>query len=837
MAFCQNSSYYTIDECLELIKDSRATEALPSLYFYKDSLEKNETLDEEKYTKIIMALLYHYQSINDFSFTRKIYDSAIVVLNDKSKQYNIDLRRQLYLTRGTIEYILKNYSTAASYLQYAKGLYEEANDYGVSYMVMLHQLAMVYLGEDNLLLAKLYMDEFIEYYKKKNGNIFETKQPTDFLFLNNYGTLCFKFGETEIAEKCFLHIINESTTSGNDTPNNAIGFAFTNYIDMLFSQKRYKELKDFLTSYSKLIPDSTLYNPTSLQELTLANLFLHNHSKAEFYLTELNNVTKKTLLNNILDFPEDERENYWLAMTANQLSINNHVAFQTQNPQIVAEAYNNALFYKNISNRLSYILKKPQETANETQLKLYKDYKKTREIFSYKSNSELKKDSLRMSINHIEKSILNSIGDKDQTLSLLTTTWEEVRSILTDDEIAIEFCMIPFLDSNSLSSRQYYGAYILRSSYSFPKMITIGPRYIIDSLINVSDSTEMQINEMYLYPKSNILYKKIWEPILPYLKGIKKIYYSPTDAITLINLEILQPSSNKMMVSDYSMYRLSSTGIISKIKQDNQLGINNAILYGNINYYANLKEMQEQSMPYLSYTGTFLTDELATRSSDSRGNLKSLPYSESEIKSIANFLQKNGVKVKLITGLNANEESFKALDGVSPDIIHIATHGFAIYSHNKNKKDKFVPSTSIYSNKEAYMMWTGLLMAGSNNVWNGRFNLNSVEDGVLTADEISRLDLSNTKMVVLSACETARGLVDPVDGVLGLQRAFKEAGAGTIVMSLWEVQDEATSMLMSLFYKYIIDGIEKHAALNKAMMDVRKEFKDPYYWAGFIMLD
>jgi CHAT domain-containing protein len=134
-------------------------------------------------------------------------------------------------------------------------------------------------------------------------------------------------------------------------------------------------------------------------------------------------------------------------------------------------------------------------------------------------------------------------------------------------------------------------------------------------------------------------------------------------------------------------------------------------------------------------------------------------------------------------------------------------------------------------------MWAGLMLAGGNNIWQGRFNLTNVEDGILTADEISRLDLSNTKLVVLSACETARGKVDPVDGVYGLQRAFKLAGVQTIVMSLWKVQDDATAMLMTQFYTYLTNGMEKHQALWAAMMDVRTYYKDPYYWAGCIMLD
>ena len=134
-------------------------------------------------------------------------------------------------------------------------------------------------------------------------------------------------------------------------------------------------------------------------------------------------------------------------------------------------------------------------------------------------------------------------------------------------------------------------------------------------------------------------------------------------------------------------------------------------------------------------------------------------------------------------------------------------------------------------------MWAGVILAGGNNKWQGNFSLSNVEDGILTADEISKLDLSSTKMVVLSACETAKGQIDPIEGIYGLQRAFKIAGVGSIVMSLWKVQDDATSLLMTQFYTHLIRGVERHQALWNAMMDVREKYPDPYYWAGFIMLD
>ena len=261
------------------------------------------------------------------------------------------------------------------------------------------------------------------------------------------------------------------------------------------------------------------------------------------------------------------------------------------------------------------------------------------------------------------------------------------------------------------------------------------------------------------------------------------------------------------------------------------------VLYGGIKYNETLAEMIKKSEQYTDYSSSSVVDGLALRSISNRGNWGELNATKDEISNIQKILKKNGISAQTVTESFANEESFKALSGKSPDIIHLATHGYFISSREKASVSSFLSQITPYSEKERYMQWSGLLMAGANNAWKGKFALENVEDGILTADEISRLDLSKTQMVVLSACETAKGIIDPVDGIYGLQLAFKKAGVGSIVMSLWKVPDEATSLLMNSFYAALISGIEKHEALKKAMYEVRKKYNDPYYWAGFIMLD
>ena len=168
---------------------------------------------------------------------------------------------------------------------------------------------------------------------------------------------------------------------------------------------------------------------------------------------------------------------------------------------------------------------------------------------------------------------------------------------------------------------------------------------------------------------------------------------------------------------------------------------------------------------------------------------------------------------------------------------------------------------------------SGLLFAGANNALTGKKLPHGVDDGILTANEISQLDFRDMDLVVLSACQTGLGEIKG-DGVFGLQRGFKKAGAKSIMMSLWKVDDEATRLLMTQFYKNLTSGMSKHESLKQAQKYLReyevevemaqdsrhqisahakeqaqqeankekttkkvKKYQDPYFWAGFILLD
>ena len=177
----------------------------------------------------------------------------------------------------------------------------------------------------------------------------------------------------------------------------------------------------------------------------------------------------------------------------------------------------------------------------------------------------------------------------------------------------------------------------------------------------------------------------------------------------------------------------------------------------------------------------------------------------------------------------------------SPRILHLATHGFFLQDqpHNPNQ-ERHDPGLDGGAGRlsgplpENPLLRSGLALAGANTFLSGGTPPEEAEDGLLTAEDVSGLDLLATELVVLSACETGLGEVRTGEGVFGLQRAFTLAGAKTLVMSLWSVPDDATRELMEDFYKRILAGEGRADALRHAQLALRQKYPDPYFWGAFL---
>jgi CHAT domain-containing protein len=231
--------------------------------------------------------------------------------------------------------------------------------------------------------------------------------------------------------------------------------------------------------------------------------------------------------------------------------------------------------------------------------------------------------------------------------------------------------------------------------------------------------------------------------------------------------------------------------------------------------------------------------DMESRSGFSEWNY--LAGTKTETERIVNSLSGRNIPHRFYTEDTGNEESFKSLSGTQTGVIHLATHGFFLPDAENKAVDEIVRQLGGNKDKpfENPLLRSGLILSGANNQWRAKEYVldENIEDGILTADEISRLNLTKTRLVVLSACETGLGDVKNSEGVFGLQRAFKLAGVESLIMSLWKVPDEATAELMTTFYDEWLAGKSKQEAFRAAQQKVRDRYNSPYYWAAFVMMD
>lgn len=431
--------------------------------------------------------------------------------------------------------------------------------------------------------------------------------------------------------------------------------------------------------------------------------------------------------------------------------------------------------------------------------------------------NKLEIDSLTIQQRELEQQLSHKCQSYNEYETYLDINYEKVRNSLADHEVVVDFS-----DYQTEDSVRQYAAYIYDKDKSHPLLVKCFDQQQLDSLLD-----GMQNFTLYNYEQlQNRASKLIWNPIEASIAKGSTVYYIPSGVMHGIALEALPLSDGTTLGQHYEFVRLTSAREIVNAHHSSKIN-RTATLYGGLQYSLDPQKMEEESKAYGK-------SDLAglVRSEYGVSGFKDLRNTKDEVKKIEKTLVDNGFSVKAYLGSKGNAESFVVLDGKSPSIVHIATHGFYYTPDEAKDKDFLCGYTDA-------MSLSGLVFAGGNAAWLGKKNVDGVLGGVLTAKDIANLDFKGTDLLVLSACKTGQGKVT-AEGVFGLQRAFKKAGVGTIIMSLWNVDDKVTSEFMVAFYEQLTDKANnwnKRKAFEQTKEIIRKKHPDPYYWAAFVMLD
>ena len=405
------------------------------------------------------------------------------------------------------------------------------------------------------------------------------------------------------------------------------------------------------------------------------------------------------------------------------------------------------------------------------------------------------------------------------------------RTALKEDEISVEFSHFRYFNQTWTDSIIYV-AQLFKKDWRHPKIIPLFEekelRALLSNSINSSNdisrgSKGRQVNASN-YDKN--LYHLIIKPIEAELKPNKKLYISADGMLHQVAFAALMDGSNKRLIELFDLEQISSSRVITLRRQ--QPKKNSALLVGGINY-----DFNTEGKDILYNSQVSFLDLVSDESTTLNTSWQYLQGTANEVKNIETILASKSTKTRTLTDDEASETQFKSLNGKSPDVIHIATHGF-FFKNNKAQDNNDIE----FKRADNPLLRSGLLLAHANYAWQNGNNPYERNDGILTALEISNLDLSKTDLVVLSACETGLGDIEGSEGVYGLQRALKMAGVKNIMMSLWEVPDKETAEFMTSFYELWLKNNTIRQAFNKTQRKMHKLYpNNPEKWAAFVLIE
>ncbi len=810
---------------------------------------------------------------------------SLAVLNSSTGNYVEAIKYEtesLNIIKKTLGKNHKSYSTGSSCLASyysALGNYEEAikldsealytieQTFGKShpdYANILSNLANDYYYYGNYVEASRLGHEALNIREKVLG----TQHPDYAEALSNVSMFNISLGNLAEAKRQIMEASKIfQITFGQESHNYSImlhKLALCNALQHNFSESIRLEkevLKIFAKTIGKNHPDYRL----ALNDLTFyyfnSKDYINTAQQAILTTEECNKIVFSTFT----DLTSHERTLFWNKYSNWYNYYLPMFSYYISEPELSVATYNGALLAKelllNADREMSQLI---LESNDKAFIQEYRDLQFNKTIL-YKMLQKPKKehitdiDSIHRIVRKQEKELITKskvYGDYTRNLQI---TWKEVQKKLNKEDIAIEFLAFPAGKDSII-----YAALILRPETTSPKMIPLFERKQLSN-INKKD--------FYTTPTLSQL---IWKPLEKELKGIKNVYFAPAGQLHNIAIEHLPSSDSTFIAEQINFYRLSSTRQLVMIKDKSH--IKEAVLYGGLKYDADTTALVVENKKYtdiprdLNIQHTFYPDSL-----NLRDGAKYLPATKIEAEQIKQALENTRLQPALYMDLRGTEESFKALSGKNISMLHIATHGF-YWTETEARQTKDLDFLMMGDNNQSRyvedkaLTRSGLLLSGANIALKGNPLPEGLEDGILTAKELAGLDLRGLDLVVLSACQTGLGEITG-DGVFGLQRGFKKAGANTLLMSLWKVDDNATQLLMTQFYKNLLAGKSKFESLREAQKYVRdyeveiettpdkrwqsearqkekqskkpmpkefkkiKKYKDPFYWAAFILLD
>ncbi len=393
--------------------------------------------------------------------------------------------------------------------------------------------------------------------------------------------------------------------------------------------------------------------------------------------------------------------------------------------------------------------------------------------------------------------------------------------------------------SDSATKIEAYGAFVTNAGNGDSKFVALGNAEQIDGLVRnwkesvtrggtVSGPFGTNEEERYMQG-AETLAAAVWNPVAEHLNGTRQVFVVPDGSLQVLNLATLPASPSQYLVeTDLRIHYLSAERDLVPTRE--RSSARNMLALGNVDF-ENLNEAEAGVQ--IAFRGS----RSACESLDQM-EFDPLPATSVEVEALTKMLASQDFRVTNLLGPNATEPDFKR-EVAGASVVHLATHGFFLSETCNDELPMVTSENDIPENTalENPLLLSGLVLAGANT----RGESNGLDDGILTAEEIAALDLSASEWVVLSACDTGLGIIRGGQGVFGLRRAFALAGARTLIMSLWAVEDQATREYMQGLYdaRFLqnMTTAESVRAASLSVLERRRSAGDsthPFFWGAFV---
>ncbi len=664
----------------------------------------------------------------------------------------------------------------------------------------------------------------------------EEQSPGHFLNLrsrNMIGVVALARHQLDEAEEQFKYCIDQRVLSGNTTSSDQatsyhnLAYVFIERDQFAEAEKSLNQAAEIEKKYPSLSIENKITRADSYAKLYQA---WGKYDLSEKYWKQVTSLTLSYIEGNFYFMTENEKAQFWNNYRKHLEYFNTFAVLrQSQNSAILGDMYNNQLSTKAIllsaSNKIRNRILSSKDSVMINDY--YRWTESKNQLAQYYTMSELEIKSKKVNIDSVEKVTktlekdLNiTIDDQEKDKNHSKLTWRDVQRTLSTNEAAIEIIRFRIWDKYFTDSVAYAALILTSETKTAPLLVVLknGKQLEEKAIRYYKNSIAAKLED-------KLSYANFWESIGNTVKGKSHLYLSLDGVFNQINFNTLRTPENKFLVDDKNFTIVSNTkDIVSMKKKPGTIFTRaSAALIGYPKYFLGPEQVKNK-------IGTNREVEFLQLDATDATGIAELPGTKTEIQLVNRILSQNKWAVDEYEDENASEQILKSIQ--PPRVLHIATHGFFMDDEEKSGAISFAGSSD---SRQDPMLRSGLLLTGAANFIQNKVRIDD-ENGILTAYEAANLNLDNTDLVVLSACETGRGEIQNGEGVYGLQRAFQTAGAKAIIMSLWKVDDEATQQLMTLFYQNWMKGQSKTTAFKNAQLELKKKFEEPYFWGAFVMM-